>query len=494
MKTTDNPQNGIALPKNELNNQIGSADNADDNKHFISESDDGKIKFSDSKFFRFIKSKGVRKVRVGQGFELVLVENYIVSKISTSEVKEIVLEHLKTLDNEKMLNYILNRTVLFSLKYLDAVTTINLKMHRDIPGESFYYFQNGVVRVTAESIESPVPYHLFKRLIWKDHIILRDFDPNMNIDDTPSTFQDFIYKLSNSDEKRFLRMCTVMGYCLFNYKTSATARAVIIYDQKVSSTPEGGSGKSLILCALSKLRKTALYDGKSFNPNANFVWQKIDESVCLVGIDDVKRGFNLEYLFSIVTSGFRNINKKNKDEIELSVEDSPTIVITTNNVLRGSGGSYLRRQHQVEVYQFFNKDLTPIDYYKKDFFSSWNEDEWAQFDVFMLSCVLLFLKNGVTECQEDDKQKKDAIRATSQSFVEWIEEDIELLTENNGVETLVGRDAYSQSTNQKYNSISTKKFTDYVKKYCEIYGHDYIQMTHLRPRRFRIVLVENKND
>ena len=162
--------------------------------------------------------------------------------------------------------------------------------------------------------------------------------------------------------------------------------------------------------------------------------------------------------------------------------------------MRGSGGSYLRRQHQVEVFQFFSKNLTPIDYYKKAFLSGWNEDEWARFDEFMLSCVLLFLQNGITECQEEDKQKKDAIRATSQSFVEWIEDDIEMLTENSGVETLEGRDAFSQATNQKHNSISVKKFTDYVKKYCEIYGYEYVQMPNQRPRRFRIILNENSAD
>lgn len=492
MKVADKHQPGIAMSDGEPNNGMTPTDQSEDTEYFIKETEDKKIRFSSSEFFRFIHSQGIRKVRSGSEFELVLVEDYIVTEISTSEVKELVLKYVKAMDNDRLTDYILNKTVLFSLKYLDAAETIKLKMHRDKPGESFFYFQNGVVKVTAKAIESPVPYRQFKRLIWKDHIILRNYDPDIDIEETPPVFQDFIFKLSKNDENRFKRICSVMGYCLYNYKTSATSRAVIINDQEVSSTPEGGSGKSLIVDALAQLRKTVFYDGKKFNPKGDFVWQKIDESVRIVGIDDEKRGFNFEDLFSIITSGFRNINKKNKDEIELTVQESPTIVITTNNILKGNSGSFLRRQHQVEVYQFFNKNLTPIDFYKNTFFSGWKEDEWGRFDVFMLNCVMLFLIYGITECQEEDKQKKELIRATSQSFAEWMEDNLESLSEPDGMGTIYARDLFLMATNQRNTSLSDRKFTNYLKAYCNIYGFEYYPIPHSRPRSFRIVC--DKND
>lgn len=480
MKLNKNTQTASGMSEGKLNHS--HVDGSD----FIKETEDKKIRFSSSKFFRFIHGEGIRKIRQGADFDLVLVEDYIVSKISTSEVKEIVLKYVKTLENDRLTDYILNKTVLFSLKYLDAVETIKPKMHRDKPGESFFYFQNGVVKVTAKGIQQPISYHQFKRLIWKDHIISRNFNAETDIEITPPMFQDFISKLSEGNEERFKRICSVMGYCLFDYKTSATSRAVIINDEKVSSAPEGGSGKSLIVDALSKLRKTALFDGKKFDAKADFVWQKIDESVRIVGIDDVKRGFNFEDLFSIITSGFRNINKKNRDEIELSVEESPTIVITTNNILKGNSGSFLRRQHQIEVFQFFSNKLTPLDYYESTFFSDWDEMEWRRFDVFMLNCVMLFLMHGVTEYHEKDPQQKELIRETNQSFAEWIEDNLELLTASEGVGTIQARDSFLDATNQRFTSLSDRKFTNYVKAYCQIYGYEYVALSNMRPRGFRI--------
>ncbi len=452
----------------------------------IVETGNNKVSFSSTKFMGFLKGQGIRKVKVGSEFELVQVKAYIVSKITTSEVKDIVLKCAKELNRDSITDYILNKTTLFSMKYLDAVETVSLKMHRDTQSASFFYFKNGVVKVTSSGIETPRPYDEFERLIWKDHIIDREFNMSVDTETTPSVFENFINKLSNHEEDRFFRICTVIGFCLYDYKTSASSRAVVINDEVVSSNPEGGSGKSLIVLALSQIRKTIFYDGKTFDPKANFAWQKVDESVRLVSIDDVRRGFNFEGLFSIITLGFRNINRKNRDEMELSLEDSPTIIITTNNILKGGSGSFTRRQYQVEVAQYFNKDHTPIDEYENPFFNGWSKDEWQRFDVFMLTCAQMFLKDGVVECKENDAQMKQLIRNTNQSFAEWMEDNLDIMTVSKGVGTVEVRDRFLNDTNQKGAAISDRKFKDYVKAYCEIYPYRFENLNG-RPRGFRLI-------
>lgn len=456
------------------------------NRSFIKMTEENKILFSPSEFIRFLNDKGIRKVRLDSEYFLVWVKDFIVSRINPSDVKEMVLKELSELNNDRLTDYILNKTVLFSMNYLNAVETIDLKIHRDNSDKSFFYFKNGVVCVTKNSISKPIPFQEFKQLIWDDHILPRNYNPDQDIDEVPPVFADFITKLSNDDEKRFWRICTAIGYCLHDFKTSATARAVVINDQDINSNPEGGSGKSLIVDAISKLRKTVFYDGKTFDPRAPFAWQKVDRTVRIVFIDDAKNGFNFEDLFSLITAGFRNVNKKNKDEMELTVEESPTIVISTNSVIKGNSGSFARRQHKIEIYQYFNCKRTPLDEYHFAFFSEWSEEEWAKFYVFMLNCVRLYLLHGVVECEEVDSRKKELIRATNLSFVEWIEDNLEMLTEPDGIGTKYARDEYLEATNQKYLPLSERKFTDYIKNFCLHYDHDYIAITNIRPRGFRI--------
>ncbi|WP_320168140.1 hypothetical protein [Mangrovibacterium marinum] len=490
---SDNNRTAIGMSGRERTVHLKSADistNCFSIEDIIQEKENNKISFSSTKFIAFLQREGVSKVKVGNEFELVLIQDYVVSKITTSEVKDLVLKRIVSLENDRITDYILNKTALFSMKYLDAVETVCLKMHRDTPEKSYFYFRNGVVKVTANGIEGPVPYRVFKRLIWKDHILERDYNPDTDIEKYPPVFENFITKLSNNEEERFMRICTVLGYCLYDYKTSANSRAVVINDENVSSNPEGGSGKSLLVSALSKFRKTVFYDGKTFDPKATFAWQKVDESVRLVCLDDVKRGFNFEELFSIITSGFRNINRKNRDEIELAIEDSPTIIITTNNILKGGSGSFARRQHQIEVNQYFHKNRTPLDEYTTPFFSGWDTLEWNRFDVFMLSCVQLFLKDGVAKSKEKDENQKQLIRCTNQSFAEWMEDNLDELTTPGGMGTTEMRDRYLYDTNQKGAAISDRKFTDYMKSFCDIYSYQYESIPNLRPRRFKLVATD----
>jgi hypothetical protein len=453
---------------------------------FIKSSNDNKIEFSSSKFIEFVEKLGVRKVKIGTEFELVVVQNYIVQRITTSEVKDLVLQYVKELKNDRFTDYLLNKTTLFSMKYLDAVATIELKMHRDKPGKSYFYFKNGVVKVTSKKIYPPVPYGNFKRLIWKDHIIDREFNPSIDTEEKPPVFEDFINKLSNNNQEHFFRICSIIGYCLFDYKTAATSRAVIINDQSVSSNPEGGSGKSLIVSAIAQLRKTIFCDGKNFDPKATFAWQKVDESTRILCLDDVKKGFNFEGLFALITSGFRNINKKNKQELELSIEDSPLIIITTNYVLRGNSGSFSRRQYLLEIYPYFHSGHTPNDEYGQIFFSEWDELEWAKFDAFMLNCVQFFLKHGVTEYTEHNSLQKELIRATSQAFAEWIEDNLEELTVKSGVSTVTMRDRFLNDANLRGTPLSDRKFIEYMKSYCKIYNYSFKSIRINGTRGFQI--------
>lgn len=483
MKTSDINQTAIGMSNCEGKSCINE---------IIKETEDHKIIFSSSKFIEFLQELGIRKVKTGTEYELVVVKDFIVSRVTPSEVKGVVLKEVRSLRNELFTDYILNKTTLFSMKYLDAVKTIELKMHRDNEGESFFYYRNGVVKVTSTEIHLPIPYKEFKRLIWSDHILDREFDLSININLDPPVFKDFLLKLSNESQERFLRICTVLGYCLHDYKTSANSRAIIVNDEIVSSNPEGGSGKSLLVDALSKIRKTIFFDGKNFDPKANFAWQRVDASVRFIGIDDVKRGFNFEELFSIITSGFRNINRKNKEEVELSIEESPTIVITTNNIIKGGSGSFSRRQYLLDIYQYFNKNRTPLDEYSAPFFSGWDITEWKRFDLFMLQCVQLFLQKGVTECFESNPKQKELIRCTNQSFSEWIDDNIGYMTCLEGAGTVEMRDRFLHDTNQKTTSISDRRFTDYIKDFCRIYEYEYEALSNRRPRGFKIVKKQNQ--
>jgi hypothetical protein len=56
---------------------------------------------------------------------------------------------------------------------------------------------------------------------------------------------------------------TTLGYLLHTYKDKTDQKAIIFNDQEIDDNPNGGSGKSLVLTAIGKIRNIVKIDGKA---------------------------------------------------------------------------------------------------------------------------------------------------------------------------------------------------------------------------------------
>ena len=153
-------------------------------------------------------------------------------------------------------------------------------------------------------------------------------------------------------------------------------------------------------------------DGKDFSFEKNFKFQTVSTDCQVLVFDDVKKNFEFERLFSIITEGIE-IEYKNQGTIKIPVEKSPKIVITTNYTIKGEGGSFDARKYELELSSFFNKDYTPIDHFKERLFDSWDDAEWSKFDNFMIQCVQYYLKNGLQKQHHKNLELRKFITETS---------------------------------------------------------------------------------
>ena len=134
--------------------------------------------------------------------------------------------------------------------------------------------------------------------------------------------------------------------------------------------------------------------------------------------DDVKKHFDFERLFSVVTEGL-TLEKKNKDAIKIPFSKSPKIGITTNYAIKGSGNSFARRKWEIELHQHYNKNFTPLEEFGKHFFAEWDEDEWCVFDNYMTACLQNFLSTGLVKSEFVNLQIRQLSAETSHDFIEW---------------------------------------------------------------------------
>mgnify|MGYP000542153258 FL=1 len=201
-------------------------------------------------------------------------------------------------------------------------------------------------------------------------------------------------------------------------------------------------------------------DGKSFNFEKSFAYQLVSADTQILCFDDVKKHFDFERLFSVVTEGM-TLEKKNKDAIKIPFSRSPKVAITTNYAIKGRGNSFERRKWELEFRQFYTKDFTPLVEFGKLLFSDWSVEEWCAFDNYMIENVMFYLNNGLIKGNWKNSSIKTLGSNTSQDFIEWC--DLTSSEVTNGVirldEKLYTNDLYNEFVQDNPDFSRTGKRT-----------------------------------
>ena len=224
--------------------------------------------------------------------------------------------------------------------------------------------------------------------------------------------------MCGNDETRINSMESTIGFMLHAHKNLSYCPAIILNDEVISDNPEGGTGKGLFMNALSKMKKVVTIDGKSFTFERSFAYQLVSADTQILVFDDVKKNFDFERLFSVVTEGL-TLEKKNKDAIKIPFSKSPKIAITTNYAIKGAGNSFARRKWELELHQHYNKNFTPMDEFGKLMFGDWSERDWCSFDNYMIGCLQNYLSRGLQKSQFVNLKIRQLSAETCHDFIEW---------------------------------------------------------------------------
>jgi len=235
---------------------------------------------------------------------------------------------------------------------------------------------------------------------------------------TDCDYKQFVANICGQKQSRISTMESTIGYLMHGYKNLSFSPAVILNDEVISDNPEGGTGKGLFMNALAHMKKLVFIDGKSFMFERTFAYQLVSADTQILCFDDVKKYFDFERLFSVVTEGL-TLEKKNKDAIKIPFSKSPKIAITTNYAIKGSGNSFARRKWEIELHQHYNKSFSPLDDFNKLMFGDWDDAEWCIFDNFMVDCLQLHLNEGLIKSDFVNLEVRQLSAETSHEFIEW---------------------------------------------------------------------------
>ena len=365
----------------------------------------GVITLKHSGLLNMLEEQGYGKIYLKKSLVFIKEKNKRIVEVLKEQMRDGILNYVRTYPSDKLLtihkNKILDMIIAKNASImgdgvLELIKTNELNLLRDTIDKGYMFFNNGIVEITKNGPQLKT-YDEVNRLTWDDQINKRGISiiDEYKSEDDESAFGKFVWNISGRNTDRFYSIVSGIGYMLHSYKDASSAKAIVFCDEKISEDPNGRTGKSLISKAISKIKESVRFDGKSVNFKDKFIYQQVELSTQIIEFNDVRRNFDFESLFSIITDSI-NVEKKSGHKFAIEFEDAPKILISTNFTIKGNGDSYSDRLFEVEFSDYYNAQHKPIDDFGKRFFDEWDEIEWNRFDNFMLMCEQFYLEHGIS--------------------------------------------------------------------------------------------------
>ena len=479
--------------KKEIENAIEKIKDNLNIEEFWYYNDKGKIGLEPHKFKFWLQQNNYFKFfpENQNTFTFINISENLVDETNEKRIKDFVLEKLLSMQEIGFspYDYMASNPKFFQQDYLSFLETSNIEIMEDTQEDCYLYFKNCAVKITENLVEK-IDYVDINGVVWKKQIIDRDFE---EFDHHKSEYRKFMWLICGKDAEKYNSLKSVIGYLLHSFKTSASNKAIILNDETISENPNGGSGKGVFCNAISKMKKLSSIDGKNFEFNKSFPYQTVSQDTQVLVFDDVKKNFNFESLFSLITEGL-TLEYKGQDAIRIPVRKSPKIIISTNYTIGGVGGSHERRKFEVEFSDYFNYKYTPLEEFGHLLFDDWSDLEWSMFDNYMIQCVQFFLKNGLSAHDFKNLEVRKFIKNTSFEFFEWTKQDNEItnIPFNQRLDKQIIYNSFLVDyPDYKTYKLSQKTFTKWVDAYCKFYNFKYLAGSSNGQRWFEI-LKENQ--
>lgn len=442
----------------------------------------GGFEYDFVKLTAFFTTRGyfIYRISLDRFVPIRIIDN-IVKQVGKKDLKDEILNFLTNIDEcpEYIHQFALKDIAkAVSDDFLETLPEKQVEFRRDKKDAIQLYYQNCIVKITKHSVTTH-PYTDLSGFIWESQILPRSFISQPISSD--ADFARFIFNLSKHDNARASSICTAFGFYLHNYKSAAYCPAIILNDEVISDNPEGGTGKGIFFKAVSKFIKMLKIDGKTFSFEKSFLYQRVTADTKLIFFDDVKKNFDFERLFSVITEGI-GTEKKGKDEIYIEFQDSPKVGVSTNYAIRGVGNSHDRRRNELEISQYYNKKFTPEKEFGRMMFDDWNDEDWLQFDNYMIGCCQMYLNMGIIEQELVNLPEKRLMAETNSDFLKFMADfDFNMVGKAELYLKFVGE--YDEYANHKY--FTKQLFTKWVATFADSKGfkiedHVYQSIRHYK--------------
>ena len=410
-------------------------------------------------------------------FRLVFQKDGFVQEATTEMIKKFVKNYIQSLpakfDNitpNELLEIVMKGSdAYFGNGFLEFMDAKDIDLLKDDGKTAYFPFKNGIVKVDGNGSKL-LSYGEVGHVVWQSQVIDFNIDVDLDFAEDLCEFWRFMQMVSGAGQDNVEYLMSLMGYLLHQYKDPARPFAVILAEETEDEKKGGGTGKGILVKALSFMSNIERVDGKNFKLDKNFAFQRVGLDTKIIAIEDVRRNVDFEGFYSIITEGV-TVEKKNKDELFIPYKDSPKILFTTNYTIPSTGDHAKRRQKVFEFTNAFSSKYTPLDHFGHKLFDDWDVDEWNRFYNLMFIAVSFYLKYGVKDVANGEKLKRKHIRLNfGEEFLDWWDNHIkEKIDKPEPFKSLYNDFRIENDLDIK--DYSSKRFRKAIDEACDRFGY-----------------------
>lgn len=276
---------------------------------------------------------------------------------------------------------------------------------------------------------------------WKLDILKPDFDWLKFVYNTGRVYwqeEERGYALTDEQQAEqdlnFVAKVAALGYMLSKHKDMAKPYGVYAMETEMGDEGEhrGGTGKSILLGTVEKLRKQVYIDGRAVKSDKmDFILQQVKPGYTdTIYIDDLNAKVDLHYFMNWIT-GKMEINAKYADKVTLDYSRSPKVSFSSNHAITGFDGSLKRRTWFAAFSNYYHSEdaskglshRSPDMEFKRTLIQDYDDEDMNHFYNFMLNCVVVW-KQYRERIQPSMRsiEMRNLRKAMTQEFLNWAED------------------------------------------------------------------------